>query len=141
VRGIDRALAAALERPGRLGEKRYLVVRYEELVHSTEPELRRIADFLGIGWDDVLLRPTLAGRQMRANSAWLDRRTVGEVHALSLGEPGAGLDRRVLRSVLATTGANARALGYELPPLRRGLFGRRRESVGRAASPPPRAEP
>lgn len=141
VRGIDRALAAALERPARLGEGRYFVVRYEELVRSTEPELRRIVDFLGIGWDGVLLRPTLAGTEMRANSAWLERRTVGEVHALSLGEPGAGLDRRVLRSVLATTGANARALGYPLPEVRRGPFARKRESAGRGASPPPRAEP
>jgi hypothetical protein len=134
VRGIDRALRAALEHPRRLGEERYLVVRYEELVRSPEPELARIAAFAGIDWDESLLRPTLVGKEMRANSAWLERRTVGEIHALSLDDPGAGLDRRVLRSVLATTGASARALGYPLPRLRRRPFARARDTAGPAGT-------
>lgn len=119
VRGIDRALRSALEQPRRLGEERYLVVRYEELVRSPERELARIAAFAGVEWDESLLRPTLAGHEMRANSAWLVRRTVGEIHALSLDDPGAGLDRRVLRFLLATTGESARELGYPLPRLKR----------------------
>jgi hypothetical protein len=105
--GVARALAQAADAPDA-----YLVVRYEDVVRAPEQELRRVADFVGVDWSDSLLRPTLAGVPMRANSAWLDRRVVGEIHDRSLDNE---LDRRTLALVHARTSRAARELGYELP--------------------------
>jgi hypothetical protein len=105
--GVARALAQAADPP-----EAYLVVRYEDVVTAPEWELRRVADFVGVDWSGSLLRPTLAGVPMRANSAWLDRRVVGDIHDRSLENE---LDRRTLALVHARTSRAARALGYELP--------------------------
>jgi Sulfotransferase family len=107
VDGVARALAQAADPPDA-----YLVVRYEDVVTAPERELRRIADFAGVDWSESLLRPTLAGVPMRANSAWLEWRVVGEIHDRSLEHE---LDRRTLALVQARTSRAARALGYELP--------------------------
>ena len=34
----------------------YIEVQYEDLVRDTEPQLRRVADFLELPWDDSMLR-------------------------------------------------------------------------------------
>ena len=105
----------AEEAPRTYGPAAYLVVRYEDVVAAAERELRRVADFVGIDWSDSLLRPTLAGVPMRANSAWLDRRVVGEIHDRSLDDGSRDLDRRTLALVHARTSRGGRALGYEVP--------------------------
>jgi hypothetical protein len=48
----------------------YFVIRYEDLV--TEPELwmRRVADFLNIKFDPILLQPTVMGRSWSGNSSF-----------------------------------------------------------------------
>jgi Sulfotransferase family len=110
--GVTRALVQARE----AASDTYLVVRYEDVVAAPERELRRVADFVGVDWSDSLLRPTLAGVPMRANSAWLDRRVVGEIHDRSLDNE---LDPRTLALVHARTSRAARALGYDLPRVKR----------------------
>jgi len=115
VDGVARALVQAEEAPRTYGRDVYLVVRYEDVVAAAERELRRVADFVGIDWSDSLLRPTLAGVPMRANSAWLDRRVVGEIHDRSLDDGSRDLDRRTLALVHARTSRGGRALGYEVP--------------------------
>ncbi len=42
--------------------KRRLVIKFEDLIRETEPIMRRIADWLGIAFDDVLIRPTVLGQ-------------------------------------------------------------------------------
>lgn len=39
-----------------LGPDRYLEVRYEDLVADTEPEVRRVCEFLGLPWEPGMLR-------------------------------------------------------------------------------------
>ncbi len=46
---------------------RYLVVRYEDLVHRSHPVLEEICQFAGIEFRPTLLEPTRAGRQWRGN--------------------------------------------------------------------------
>lgn len=51
-----------------LGDKRYRVVRFEDLVAEPEPMMRGIAEWLEIDFDDSLLRPTICGRPTGGNS-------------------------------------------------------------------------
>ena len=50
--------ARRIRRAQRHGRKvsHYLELRYEELVTDTEPNLRRIAEFIELGWDPVMMR-------------------------------------------------------------------------------------
>lgn len=111
--GMVAALEQAREAPLELGSSTYLVVRYEDVVTAPEHSLTRVAEFIGIDWADSLLRPTLAGVPVRANSAWLERRVLGEIQDRSLRT--AELDGRTLAIVQARASEPARALGYSLP--------------------------
>lgn len=46
----------------------YRVLRFEDLVEDAEPVMRTLASFLGVEFDDVLLRPTQLGRPWGGNS-------------------------------------------------------------------------
>lgn len=111
--GVVAALEQAREGPPDLGSSVYLVVRYEDVVTTPEHELRGVMEFIGIDWANSLLRPTLAGVPVRANSAWLDRRVLGEIQDRSLRTTE--LDERTLALVHARTSEPARALGYSVP--------------------------
>ncbi|MDX6414795.1 MAG: hypothetical protein QOH23_2205, partial [Gaiellaceae bacterium] len=122
--GVAAALGLASRLSRKLGTDTYLVVRYEDVVRAAAHELRRVAEFIGIDWSSSLLHPTLGGVPIRANSAWLERRVLGEIHDRSLAPAAADLDARTLSLVHARASGQARALGYDLP----------RVGVARAAS-------
>lgn len=52
----------------RYGPEHYLVIKYEELAANPKSILARIAHFLGIEYDDCLLRPTVCGQLWPGNS-------------------------------------------------------------------------
>jgi hypothetical protein len=45
------------------------IVRYEDLVTDTSAEMNRIAQFLGISFDSVLLTPSVYGRSAGSNTS------------------------------------------------------------------------
>jgi Sulfotransferase family len=47
-----------------------LGVLFDDLVLEPEPTMRRVADFIGIEFDPILLRPTYAGRPVLPNSSF-----------------------------------------------------------------------
>jgi hypothetical protein len=47
-----------------------LGVPFDDLVLEPEPTMRRVADFVGVEFDPVLLRPTYAGRPVLPNSSF-----------------------------------------------------------------------
>ena len=49
---------------------RVIILRFEDLVGSTEKIMRRLAHELGIAFDPILLKPTFNGRVMSANSSF-----------------------------------------------------------------------
>jgi hypothetical protein len=49
------------------------VVRYEDLVESTEASMRKICEFLEIDFDPTLLEPTLGGEPFQGNSMYKER--------------------------------------------------------------------
>ncbi len=52
--GWERRIRRAQKQGKRLGH--YMELRYEDLVTDTEPNLRRIAEFIELDWDPVMLR-------------------------------------------------------------------------------------
>jgi Sulfotransferase family len=106
---IASSLAAARSNEASLGARRYLVVRYEDLVADPERETRRITTFLGVEWSEKLLAPSLT-----ANSSAADRRTAGAIHQLS-ARRGSELGRLTDAVVRSFTAGPARAIGYDVP--------------------------
>lgn len=53
----------------RYGPERVRIVRYEDLVSETEREMRALASFLGIRFDEALLTPTKAGARVEVPTA------------------------------------------------------------------------
>ena len=56
-----RSLRRGEENRSHYGESRYLMMRYEDLLAKPERELGRIANFLGIRFDESMRQPTRAG--------------------------------------------------------------------------------
>lgn len=46
------------------------LIRYEDLVSEPEKEMRRLADFIGIDFNEIMLRPTIKGRDWGGWSAF-----------------------------------------------------------------------
>ena len=111
---IRRSFAAAERNVRRLGEDRYLVVRYEDLVAEPETAMRRTAGFVGIDWADSLLTPTVGGVAATSNSAWATRKTTGRIESGGLELWREELDERSREVVTAATRRAARRFGYEL---------------------------
>jgi hypothetical protein len=62
-----------------LGQGRYHLLRYEDLIAEPEKEMRKIAHFLGIAWNASLLLPTSNGLPASSNSMYADRFVQGKI--------------------------------------------------------------
>ena len=117
--GVSAGVRASFEAAGantrRLGEERYLVVRYEDLVSDPEAVMRRVAVFVGIDFAEALLTPTVGGAAATANSAWAERRVRGEIESSRLDKWREELDEPAVRVVSAVTRGAAQPWGYDLP--------------------------
>jgi hypothetical protein len=112
---VGRSFDTAEQNATRLGDSRYLVLRYENLVADPRGEMRRAAAFVGIDWADSLLTPTVGGVEATSNSAWSDRQVTGEIEAARLDLWRGELDAREAELVCGGARAAARGFGYELP--------------------------
>jgi hypothetical protein len=109
ARAIARSLRLAVENRNRFGD-RYLIVRYEDLVESTEREVERVRQFLGIAPDPVLFLPTANGSRVRANSSF-GSAAPGVIESRRR-ESGPSEDQ----ALIGTYAANAaRAFDYAIP--------------------------
>ena len=51
-----------------MGDESYMMVRYEDLIKTTEPTMRRICAFADIAFDEILLQPTQEKNLWQGNS-------------------------------------------------------------------------
>jgi hypothetical protein len=112
---LARSLEIAAKNRARSGQGAYLIVRYEELVETTEEVMAGVAAFLGIEPDPVLLRPTVADLPTYANSSFSRHDHPGSVIAPDIrGESLSDAEQELLAAV---TGDFADTLGYPLKTL------------------------
>jgi hypothetical protein len=67
---IYSGLDQGLRRVEHLGNRKYLMVRYEDLVVKTDSVMKGVAEYLDVSFEDILTRPTLYGRDATANTAY-----------------------------------------------------------------------
>ncbi len=51
-----------------IGKENYKVVKYEDLCNNTESVMANISTFLGIEYSDILLTPTILGKETKGNN-------------------------------------------------------------------------
>jgi hypothetical protein len=103
---LRRSLGAGLDNQQRLGRDRYLFVAHERLIADPPAATRQLADFLGIDWDESLLRPTVNGVHQVPNSMYGDRRRAGEIVAdapVRWRTELSPLERRLATAILGPT--------------------------------------
>ena len=107
-----------------LGADQYTEVRYEDLVADPEPELRRLAAWLGEGFDPAMLEPhRVSPVAVPAGKTW-HHNTRREVNATAVRRWTSDLEPWELRLIEAVAGDRLRRHGYEL-------------SSGHRPAPPP----
>jgi hypothetical protein len=102
----------------RLPADRYFEVRYEDLVHDTEPTLRRLLDFLDEPWDPAVLAHDTTPHDVQPRYARLtsSRRAAAGEHT-AIYQSSVGSHRRRLHPLMlllfhATSGRMLHELGY-----------------------------
>jgi len=113
ARAIGRSLRLAVGNASRLAD-RYLVVRYEDLIARPAEQIERVRRFLDIPADPTLLVPTAGGHAVRANSSF----GAGAAGAIDGARSAPVLPPEHLELLGAHASSAARALGYDLPPVR-----------------------
>ena len=103
-RNLARSYRIAAEQSRLASPKRYLLIRYEDLVADTGQAARRIAAFLGIEPLPSLMQPSVAGMPATRNTSFPTGISEGILTPI---------DRACLKLVL---GRNAARLGYPVDP-------------------------
>jgi hypothetical protein len=96
-----------------LGKDKYHRLRYEDLVTNPEVEMRKVALFLGITIDEVLLCPTVNSLPAKCNSMYKDRQIRGKILATLSDKWRNELDPYEQEAILAILYPAAKRLGYE----------------------------
>jgi hypothetical protein len=108
------AVDAAARAEKRLPADSFCQVRYEDLVISPEPQLRRLCDFLGETYDPAMTEPNrLAETIVPRSKSWHDR-TRDPVTTARIGTWAQRLQPWQIQVCEAAMGERLRALGYEL---------------------------
>lgn len=113
-----RSTRAGLANQAKYGAGRYYVIQFEELLRNPEFETRRLAEFLGLDWDETLLQPTRVGDSWRGNSMFDDK-----FQAISTDPVGRWkemISTVDLAIVQAIAGRAMTAVGYELAQISMG---------------------
>jgi hypothetical protein len=111
---LRHSLGAAAQNLRRLGPARYLVVRYEDVSADPRAEMKKVADFLGIAWDERLVTPSINGVASQANSMYRDRLgRAGAVLPVTTGRWRVELTRAEAALARRILAGAARRWGYD----------------------------
>jgi hypothetical protein len=115
VEGLARSLRQGLANQAALGAETYRLLRYEDLLAEPVPQMRALAEFLGIPYRGSLIQPTQNGAPARANSMYAEDQTLGEVLSSRRPRWQATLDAEEQDALLAHYYPAAAAAGYHWP--------------------------
>jgi len=96
-------------------DKRFLLLRYENICNNTEEVIGCITTFLNIKPDPILFKPTVAGQLAQANSSFNDNSPAGKI--LSLKQPETALSKTNLKYIACRLGNLPKGLGYATIPV------------------------
>jgi len=114
---LARSFEIAAKHPAQSEEDRYLLVRYEDLLAEPEAVMERLAAFLGIEPDPILLTPTVANRPAYPNSAFRLKEEPGSILRWTQDRRPENVTDRERDLVAAYVGDFAGTLGYPLKTL------------------------
>ena len=116
IQGAGEMMSHAARNRRRYGESVYRVIRYEDLIRDTRGTMQEIAEWLGIPFEECLLRPTVYGLPAGSNTAYADRApdpgTVGQASGKFWEEV---LSAAEVRVVTYTLRAELNEHGYGAP--------------------------
>jgi len=115
--------ALALEGRKALGEDRYLVLRYEDLVQDPASQLRRVVAFLGIEDDEILTVPTRAAGKNQWGGNAIGRQFSG-IESSQVGRWREGVEPALASRMEAYCWRPMAQMGYQTEVLRTGFAGR-----------------
>lgn len=107
-----RSTRAGLANQAKYGADRYFVILFEDLLRNPEFETRRLAEFLGLEWDESLLHPTRVGDSWRGNSMFENK--FQAISTDPIGRWKELISPVDLAIVQAIAGHAMRTVGYEL---------------------------
>lgn len=97
-----------------LGENRYLIVKYEDLVKDPSAIMHRISGFLNISFNEILLTPTENGLPAVSNSMFPQERVKGKISDLGQNKRYLkDLTQDELRDIVTTLYSDALEAGYQ----------------------------
>lgn len=97
-----------------LGKDRYMTIRFEDLVLDTRTSLQRICDFLGVAFDEAMLRyADMVEEKIPENRRWLWPSISRPPEGSKVGQWRAKMTRSQRIVFESVAGKSLRALGYE----------------------------
>jgi hypothetical protein len=102
----------AAENQQRMGNECYHVLNYEALTEDPGARMAEVASFLGIQWNECLLKPTVNGMPAHANSMYKDRQGTGMIRKSTKDKWRTVLTGSEQRSALGTL-HSAKKVGYD----------------------------
>jgi hypothetical protein len=124
LRDLGRSYRIALEQTSSRESDHYLVIRYEELLRSTQATVDKLAAFLNIEPLPILMQPTACGLPAPSNSSFTADAVPGRLNSAHQ-KWTTTLTRSDRERLTAVVGESATSLGYALPavaPWRARLF-------------------
>jgi len=109
---IKKSFKVGLSNRKKLGENRYLIIRYEDLLRNTVDEMYKVIDLIGVSMSNKLLRPTVNGLPVKSNTMFKEREIQGKIlnDEDSNGYPE--LNPLEQESILAILYFTVRKMGY-----------------------------
>jgi Sulfotransferase family len=124
LRNLELSYRVAVEQGSSRGSDHYLLIRYEELLESTNATVDRLATFLDIEPLPSLMQPTAAGLAATSNTSFGAEAVSGCLNSIH-HRWTTTLTHSDRERLAAVVGESARSLGYDLPavgPWRAGLL-------------------
>ncbi|MFX1508559.1 MAG: sulfotransferase, partial [Promethearchaeota archaeon] len=97
----------------RLGEEKYHILRYEDLVTTPAANIKNVARFLGIKMNKVLLSPSVNGLPAKSNTMFEDRQIQGRIFTTLTDKWKTELDPQEQKMIWAILHSIANRLGYK----------------------------
>ncbi len=109
---LGRSCRLAGENQQRFGRERYHVLNYEALTEEPAKRMAEVANYIGVKWENSLLKPTINGIPAHANSMYKDRQIKGMIRKATNDKWRSVLTNSEKRAVVGIA-HDAKKVGYE----------------------------